>query len=141
MQVVEIQTLIDITNTKVIRPKQGSLQEHDQYRNFTTMKQCVELRSIINYDTDPQNEVMDVKNLGFGTKYKGKHTVWTFRFSPDRTGVYQDGFDPVGCLVEDLHEVPVVENLTETINIDKAIFDLKDPEYKNTVIKALKGTI
>ena len=141
MQVVEIQTLIDITNTKVVRFKQGSLQEHDQYRNFTTMKQCVELRSIINYDTDPQKEVMDVKNLGFGTKYKGKHAVWTFRFSPDREGVYLDGFDPVGCLVEDLHEVPVVQNLTETINIHTAIFDLKDPEYKNTVIKALKGTI
>jgi hypothetical protein len=141
MQVVEIQTLIDITNTKVIRPRQGSLQEHDQYRNFITMKQCVELRSIISYDTDPRKDVIDIKNLGFGTKYKGKHTVWTFRFSPDREGVYLDGFDPVGCLVEDLHEVPVVQNLTETINIHTAIFDLKDPEYKNTVIKALKGTI
>jgi hypothetical protein len=105
------------------------------------MKQCVELRSIISYDTDPRKEVLDIKNLGFGTKYKGKHTVWTFRFSPDREGVYLDGFDPVGCLVEDLHEVPVVQNLTETINIHTAIFDLKDPEYKNTVIKALKGTI
>ena len=141
MQVVEIQTLIDITNTKVIRPRQGSLQEHDQYRNFITMKQCVELRSIISYDTDPRKDVIDIKNLGFGTKYKGKHTVWTFRFSPDREGVYLDGFDPVGCLVEDLHEVPVVQNLTETINIHTAIFNLKDPEYKNTVIKALKGTI
>ena len=141
MQVIEIQTLIDITDTKVNRPKPNLLLEHDQHRNFTTLKQCAELRSIINYDTDPQQETKDLKNYDFGTKYKGKQRIWTFRFTTDREGVYQDDFSPVGCLVEDLHEVPVIQNLKETINIDKAIFDLKDPENKNTVIKALKGTI
>ena len=60
MQIIEIQTLVDVTDTKVARPKQGSQLEHDQHRNFTTLKQCVEIRSIITYDTAPQMEVKDV---------------------------------------------------------------------------------
>jgi len=141
MLVIEIQTLIDITDTKITKPRSGQLKEHDQYRNFTTLKQCIELRSIITYDTDPVMETKDIKGMNFGTKFKGKQNVWTFRFAPDRTGVYSDGISDIGCLVDDLHEVPIIQNLTESINISKSIFDLKDPENKNTTVKAIKGTI
>jgi hypothetical protein len=141
MQLIEIKTLVDITNTKVSRPNQGTQLEIDQHRNFTTLKQCAELRSIISYDFSPDKEVVDVKDQGFGSKYKGKHAVWTFRFSPDRSGAYANDDDDIGCLLEDVHGVPVVEKLTETINIEKAIFELIDASSKNTVIKAIKGTI
>jgi hypothetical protein len=50
------------------------------------------------------------------------------------------GKDPA-ILVEDLHQVPVIKNLTETVNIDKAIFDVKDPTFKNTIIKATPGNL
>lgn len=141
MIIIEIQTLIDITNSKISRPIRGRLKEHDQFRNFATLKQCVELRSNISFETDPLLEVNDVKNLQFGSSYKGKHNVWTFRFTPDRTGVYSNGIDEIGLLIDDMHGVPVVQNLTETVNIAKAIFDLKDLAHKNTIIKAIKGTI
>jgi hypothetical protein len=141
MQTIEIKTLIDITNTNVSRPNQGTQLEMDQHRNFTTLKQCAELRSIISYDFSPDKEVVDVKDQGFGSKYKGKHAVWTFRFSPDRSGAYANDDNDIGCLLEDVHGVPVVEKLTETINIEKAIFELIDASSKNTVIKAIKGTI
>ena len=141
MQIIEIKTLIDITNTKVARPNQGTSLEHDQYRNFVTLKQCAEIRSNISYDFLPEMQLIDVKDLGFGSKYKGKHAVWTFRFSPERTGVYANSNDEIGCLYEDVQGVPVVEKLTETINIEKAIFELIDSFSKNTIIKAIKGTI
>jgi hypothetical protein len=141
MQLIEIKTLVDITNTKVSRPNQGTQLEMDQHRNFTTLKQCAELRSIISYDFSPEMQVIDVKDQGFGSKYKGKHAVWTFRFSPDRSGAYAKNNNEIGCLLEDVHGVPVVEKLTETINIEKAIFELIDSTSKNTVIKAIKGTI
>jgi len=141
MIVIEIQTLIDITNSKVSRPIRGQLKEHDQFRNFTTLKQCAELRSNISYETDPSVETIDLKNTEFGTSYKGKQKVWTFRFSPDRSGVYSDNNNEIGNLIEDVHGVPVVQNLTETVNITKAIFDLKDSATKNTIIKAIQGTI
>ena len=140
MQTIEIKTLIDITNTKVIRPNQGTQQALDQQRNFITLNQCVELRSIISYEQAPIAESVDIKSLGFGTNYKGKQKVWTFKFSPDRDNAYFDGHsNTVGTLIEDLHEVPVIKNLTETVNIDKAIFDLKDPLLKNTIITATPG--
>jgi hypothetical protein len=142
MQIIEIQTLVDITNTKVIRPNQGTQLQLDQQRNFITLMQCIEIRSIVSYDSRPAFETLDIKDMGFGSAYKGKHTVWTFRITPDREGVYTDDKnDPVGELVNDLNQVPFTKNLLETINIDKAIFDLKDSQYKNTIIKALKGAI
>lgn len=141
MQVIEIQTLIDITDTKAVRPGQGSPTEQGQYKNFVTLKQCLELRSNIIYETSANIETKDLKDLGFGSKFKGKHKVWTFRFTPERSGAYYENNDQVGCLLTDLHEVPVIKNLTETINIDKAVFDLNDAAQKNTIVKALQGTI
>lgn len=141
MQTIEIQTLVDITNTRVARPNQGTQVEHDQYRNFTTLKQCVEIRSIINFAFHPQCEIRDIEGLGFGSEYQGKQAVWTFRFSPDREGVYSDDRDPIGCLIDDLDQVPIIKNLRETVNIEKATFELKDPSYKNTTVREIKGTI
>jgi hypothetical protein len=141
MQIIEIKTLIDITDTKVVRLNQGTQLEHDQYRNFVTLKQCVEIRSIISYDTGPILEVSDIKDMGFGTKYKGKHAVWTFRFSPDRSGVYVSDNDELGSLIEDVNGVPIIQKLSETINIEQAIFELHNPLTKNTIIKALPAAI
>lgn len=138
--VIQIQTLVDITRTGIMRPSQGSQLEIDQNRNFTTLLQCLELRSIIDFEKAPQKETMDLKGLGFGSNHKGKNTVWTFSFSPDREGVYKNTDGSIGLLPDDLHAVPIIKNLTETINIDVAIFDLKDSKNKNTIIKALSGT-
>lgn len=141
MQVIEIQTLIDISDSGTIRANQGSTIEQGQFRNFITLKQCAELRANIIYETPASAETRDIKDMGFGSKYKGKHSVWTFRFSPERNSVYEKNGNEIQGLVDDLHEVPVVKKLTETINIDKAVFDVKDPANKNTIIKAIQGTI
>lgn len=141
MKIIEIQTLIDITESGTIRPNQGTMIQQGQFRNFTTLKQCAELRSNIIYETSANVETRDLKDLGFGSKYKGKHSVWTFRFTPERSGAYEKDNNEIQGLLEDLHEVPVVKKLTETINIDKAVFDVNDTVYKNTIIKSLQGTI
>lgn len=141
MLIIEIKTLIDITDSKINRSSRGSALEYNQHRNFVTLKQCVELRSNISYETDPVMELRDIKGMGFGNQYKGKHAVWTFRFSPDRPGVYGDDVSDIGCLIDDIHGVPVIGNLTESINIGKAIFDLKDQIAKNTTVMAIQGTI
>jgi hypothetical protein len=142
MDIIEIKTLIDITNTGVLRLTQGTALELDQNRNFSTLRQCCEMRSVIFYQSPSSIEEIDVKNLGFGSSYKGTNNVWTFRFSPDRSDVYIDNDgNSIGQLIEDIHEVPVIRNLKETINIHKAIFDCKDSKFKNTIIKALQGTI
>ena len=142
MDIIEIRTLVDITNTRVNRSSQGTTLEINQQRNFVTLNQCIELRSVVYYETGPTSQIQDLKGQGFGSAYKGKHRIWTFVFKPDREDVYRDSEgDEVGFLLEDLHEVPIIKNLTETINIDKSIFDLKDGQYKNTIITARSGTI
>ena len=126
----------------MVRPNQGTQLEYDQNRNFITLRQCIELRSIVSYDNPPSVKSEDLKELEFGTNYKGKQNVWTFTFNPDRVGVYStpDG-NTIGGLIDDLDRVPIIKNLLETINIDKAIFDCSNPATKNTIIKAHSGTI
>jgi hypothetical protein len=139
MEIIEIKTLIDVTNTNKSRPNQGKALEHDQYRNYTTLMQTIGLRCIIQYDSNPTVENLDLKNQGFGSAYKGKHNIWTFRFRPDRTGAFEENGDPVGLLKNDMNEIPIIGKLTETINIDKAVFYTCESQYKNTIIKAITG--
>lgn len=136
MQIIEIKTLIDITCTGVIRTSQGTQLEINQNRNFTTLKQCAELRSIISYDIKPIFQEQDIKNLGFGENYQGIHKVWIFKFTSDHTDVYKDEYDILGKLKEDIHSVPIIKNLNETINIQRAVFDCKNYSSKNTLIMA-----
>ena len=136
MDIIEIKTLIDITNTEVKRINQGSQLELDQYRNWTTLLQCIGMRAIINYDRNPSVDTIDISKLGFGSDYKGKHRVWTFQFRPDREDAFADSGDPTILLHRDMDKIPVIKNLTETINIDIAVFDLTDPKRINTLIQA-----
>ena len=139
MEIIEINTLIDITNTEVRRINQGTQLELDQFRNWTTLLQCIGMRAIMTYDKTPTNQIIDIKNYGFGNEYMGNHRVWTFKFRPDRDGTFSD----LELLKNDLDQVPIILNLTETvnrknlINTSRAIFDLTDKQYINTVIKTI----
>lgn len=137
METIEIKTLIDITNTNVRRSNQGTPQEHNQFRNWTTLLQSIGLRAIIDYDHNPIVEELDIAELGFGTEFKGIHRVWTFRFRPDRADAFVKNDSAIGLLIDDLDRVPVIPNLTETINTRQSVFNLMDSKFKNTVIKAL----
>lgn len=138
METIEIKTLIDITKPNVHRPGQGSELEQNQYKNWITLQQCLGLRSNIEFDYPPKVKKIDLKDQGFGSKYKGSHNVWTFTFRPDRTLAYANNSeDSIGLLYGDVHLVPIIKNLTETINISNAVFDLEHAQYKNTQIKAL----
>jgi hypothetical protein len=137
MQTVRIKTLVDITKIKNLRTGQGNSLELDQYRNFITLLQCIELRSIVSYINNPIKETVDLRELNFGSKFKGNHSVWTFVVSTDRDDVYLDGNNPIGKLIEDIHAVPIIKSLTETINIGKAVFDCKNLTDKNTLIELI----
>ena len=136
MNIVEIKTLIDVTSTGVGRPHQGTQLQLNQERNWITLNQCIAIRSLIEYNNEPIMETVDIKGLGFGSNYKGKHQVWTFRFETDRPEVFGNNCE---LLVEDLDQVPVIKKLTETINIDMAVFDTKNTNFKNTIIRHPKA--
>jgi hypothetical protein len=137
MEIIEIATLVDITNTNVRRSNQGTQLELDQFRNWTTLMQCIGMRAIITYDREPRVDVVDINKLGFGSEYKGKHSVWTFQFRPDRPDAFANKDDSIFLLREDLDLIPIITNLTETINIRQAVFALNDKKFANTVVREL----
>ena len=73
------------------------------------------MRAIISYDYSPTVETIDIKSLDFGKNFKGQHRVWTWRFSPDRLNVFDGNNTPLGGLINDLDQIPVIKKLTETI--------------------------
>ena len=106
-------TLVDITETKMIRDLAGKELERNQQRNWETVLQCIGLRA------QPQNmawrvDQVPLENYEFGELYKGIHKVWSFAFTTDYPGVFDDGKDPIGLLESDFDEVPVVTYLSET---------------------------
>lgn len=135
MEIIEIHTLVDITRPRVWRPGQGSELEQKQFKNWTTFLQCIELRSIIASDEPLITTVSSLKGMGFGSKYTGEHTYWTYRFVPDRDFSYQDETgNLIGFLLNDLHNVPVIPELMETIRLQKCVFDTQSSRNKNCVI-------
>jgi hypothetical protein len=137
MEFIEIITLVDITKPSVVRPNQGTEQQQNQYKNWITLLQCLGLRSNIEYDKDPSVSSVEVKSMGFGSKYTGTHRVWTFRVRPDRNEAYMDDQDnAIGLLLQDMDQVPIIKNLTETINMSKAVLDLNSRQTRNTVVRA-----
>lgn len=98
MAKIEIRTTIDITNTNVRRPDQGTDKQLNQERNFTTFQQVLGLRSVFYMIQKPV--------------FEDGH--WTFVIEPDREGVYDLNNDPLGLLKEDLENVPIITGLDET---------------------------
>ena len=139
MEVIELKTLVDITNTNVRRPGQGTEQELNQYKNWITLNQCIELRSVITFDSNPTVEKIDLKGLNFGTEFKGSHNVWTWRFYPDRANIFVNENSSLGLLINDLDQVPIIVNLTETINTLRPVFELTNSKLINTTLKIISG--
>lgn len=137
MEKIQIKTMIDITNSGIFRYSQDKQIEYNQHKNWTTLLQAIGLRCLISYEENPICTIEDMRAQGFGMKYKGEHAVWTFIFYPDITNAYATNSDPVGLLVEDLHQVPIIKNLKETINMNNAVFDTGTRQWCNTVVKLL----
>lgn len=137
MEKIQIKTLIDVTPTGVTRFQSGKEIEHNQHKNWITLLQAIELRSLIEFEEPATCQTLELRALGFGEKHRGTHSMWTFTFSTDRDLSYADDTGPLGLLLSDLHEVPIITNLTETINMNRPIFNTQSRFYKNTVIKII----
>jgi hypothetical protein len=138
IDVIQVSTLIDITNSNVRPGQQTDALRQDQFRNWATLIQCIGLRSIIDFNRNPVLNKIDITGLGFGTEYNGIHNVWTFQFRTDRQDTFTEDGDPLSLLKQDLDKVPIITNLKETINIEVAkVFELTDSKVINTVLKVL----
>jgi len=130
MQSFTIHTLIDVTETRVFKHQLGS-----ELAKFMTLLQTIGLRANPAFSQGPNVEELNLKDLFFGSAYRGHHRVWTFKFDIEYDGAFVDAAgNEVGLLSSDLHYIPVITDLTETIDFRLAVFDTSSSDFRNTVV-------
>ena len=125
---LKVYTLIDITETKSYRSANQKLNH--QQANFMTFIQTLMLTMNFFYDKAPtliECDEKKLKELGFGTDYKGSHNVWCLEARVDEGRQVPD----VETLQNDFDLVPVIPNLNETILINNNVFRAKDKKARN----------
>ena len=125
---LKVYTLIDITETKSYRSADKKLNH--QQANFMTFLQTLMLTMNFFYDKAPtliECDEKKLKELGFGTDYKGSHNVWCLEARVDEGRQIPD----VETLQNDFDLVPVIPNLNETILINNNVFRAKDKKARN----------
>ena len=125
---LKVYTLIDITETKSYRSADQKLNH--QQANFMTFLQTLMLTMNFFYDKAPTLIKCDekkLKELGFGSDYKGSHNVWCLEARVDEGRQVPD----VETLQNNFDLVPVIPNLNETILINNNVFRAKDKKATN----------
>jgi len=100
-----VKTSVDITRHDLDRNNTDDLADAQQ-QNFNTLLQSIGLRANVFWDNDPA--------------FDGKYWQWTF--SVESESVFEEGNDSAGLLKQDLHNVPVIGNLTNPIAVYPAAF-------------------
>ena len=125
---LKVYTLIDITETKSYRSADQKLNH--QQANFMTFLQTLMLTMNFFYDKAPtliECDEKKLKELGFGSDYKGSHNVWCLEARVDEGRQVPD----VETLQNNFDLVPVIPNLNETILINNNVFRAKDKKARN----------
>jgi len=133
----QIQTLIDITETRQHRMADGRERARNQQQNFQTIIQTVGLRSNIYYDKSPECKFINVADLGFGKHHQGEHNVWTFTFKSELDYVFEGEFGACTGLIVDFDMIPIIANLDETVKLIAPAFFTRDIMKKNIIFKVV----
>lgn len=125
----QLLTLIDITETKA--RKGDNPFEYMQQQNFLTCLQTISLRANPIITQSPSISTENLKNFNFGEFYKGRHRIWklTFEFEYDNHSIE--------LLTKDFDLVPVINNLSESIQMKVSAFLTNGREDRNTYIISL----
>lgn len=135
-------TLIDITKTNAVRHYSNGMTESEadynikrnQHRNYQTILQVIGLRCQPTYLTDPILYT-DQDLAKFGDEYSILNgNVWRFDFGVEPEGVFDLPNKPLGLLLDDMHNVPIITGLTESVKIETAMLDTANTDTRNTII-------
>jgi hypothetical protein len=128
----QIITLVDITRSNSDRSELDKTKLGQQ-ANFNSLLQAIGLRANITWEQDPE-----MKDGRLPHPRTGKANHWIFEFDTERELLfYKDDNDPTGLLVDDLHGVPIIDQLNNSIDIHPSIFATKG-ENTNTWIYELR---
>lgn len=117
-------SLVDITPTGVIRGNNVDELERNQQRNWETVLQCIGLRTQpLNIKPPEEATVSDLAIMNFGDFYQGTdQKVWTWLWATESKEIYDLPNKPLGGLLQDLEQVPIITGLTETARFMLPIF-------------------
>ena len=122
-----ILTLVDITRSNPNRAETDQLKLGQQ-SNFNSLVQAIGLRSNVEWDQDPV-----VTDGRLPDPWQGKAKYWHWEFEVEREQIFEKDGDPVGFLLDDINNVPVIVGLSETVDISPAAFQTKGNSI-NTLI-------
>jgi len=112
----KIITLVDITRTNPARGETDRLKISQQ-ANFNSLLQGIGLRSNVTWANPPKKHTGALPD-----NLDGKATHWIWEFDVERDEVFLRDGDPVALLVEDLHGVPIINELEDSADITPAAF-------------------
>lgn len=118
-------TLIDVSEETAL-----------QQQNHNALLQTVALRGNPQRISVRKLGNQDMQNYNFGMDFGGAHNVWEFKFETEQAGLFDNKMGSLGGLVQDVHLVPVITNLLESVRIDPAVFDTQTETSKNTYFEA-----
>ena len=104
-----IRTTVDITRSNPDRADPDQVKQAQQ-SNFNSLLQGIGMRANVEWDKDP------IRTVENDTVY------WMWQFEVEREDVFLEDNDPMGLLRNDLHGVPIIKNLTETVVFSKPVF-------------------
>jgi hypothetical protein len=127
MQVFIGYSLVDITATGIIRGTPANELERNQQRNWETVLQCIGLRTQAHVIQPPElNHCENMKLFQFGDFYNDRpQTFWSWIWSIESMDVYDlpnKPLEPLGGLMQDFEQVPIITGLTETARFMLPIF-------------------
>lgn len=127
---IKVRTLIDITDTNARFDK--SNPDWHRKQNYITLVQTISMRANPIIEKAPKVSKHSISNMGFGTKYKGSHSVWELDFHTDFAEIN------IEDLETDVDLIPVISNLSETIKLDNSIFQTSDSEKRNIIFEEIE---
>lgn len=115
-------TLVDITNTGIIKYSAVNEYQRNQQRNWETVVQILSLRTQILRIKLTSILYIDLNNYNFGSNYTGKHKIWSFEFDVEFQDIYKVGNNDFQILIDDFTQIPIITNLDETSSFSFPIF-------------------
>lgn len=112
-------TFIDITRTGATKSN-GNLHQLMQQSNFNSLRQSIELRSNVEWTSDPTMSTGQLPN-----SIDGKATYWVWEFTVEREDVFLADTNPVALLIDDMHGVPIIADLENSVELNPAAIQTK----------------
>jgi hypothetical protein len=116
----QIVTLVDITRSLPARQVATGIQRSQQ-DNFNSLLQAIGLRSNVAWAADPK------KHTGaLPADIAGKAVHWIWHVDCEREEVFLRDGDPCALLKDDLHGVPVIDQLENSVELTPAAFQTRN---------------